>query len=165
MRYRETPRCLVVKSVGEPYAGNLHVRFEEGGRVTPIPYSTALRGESSLPRSHSRDNLEWDMVRGFGGIDCDSDTDSDGAFRWELNSYLWIAISISIAISRCALGILQSALYNLHSSDDVYWRQRAGIVHGASRGECRAVSCKSGPNGIRSGKEYHATDCRSCSRE
>lgn len=29
--------CFAVKTVGEPYTGNLYVRFEEGNGLTPVP--------------------------------------------------------------------------------------------------------------------------------
>ena len=34
--------CFVATRVGEPEAGNLHVRFEEGERRNAAPYSTVL---------------------------------------------------------------------------------------------------------------------------
>ena len=33
---------LVTTRVGEPDAGNLHVRFDEGERLIPAPYSTVF---------------------------------------------------------------------------------------------------------------------------
>jgi hypothetical protein len=29
--------CFTVKTVGEPYTGNLYVRFDEGNGLTPVP--------------------------------------------------------------------------------------------------------------------------------
>ena len=37
----EESACRVVKNIGKPDAGKLHVRFDEGGGwVKPVPYST-----------------------------------------------------------------------------------------------------------------------------
>ena len=32
-----TSACFMVRTVGEPYTGNLYVRFEEGNGLTPVP--------------------------------------------------------------------------------------------------------------------------------
>ena len=32
--------CLGVKNIGKPYAGEPHVRFDEGGQAKPVLYST-----------------------------------------------------------------------------------------------------------------------------
>ena len=41
--------CLVMTRVGEPDAGNLHVRFDEGEQLIAAPYSTVV--VSSRPRA------------------------------------------------------------------------------------------------------------------
>ena len=35
----ETGACLQMKAIGEPYTGNLYVRFDEGGGLNPRLYS------------------------------------------------------------------------------------------------------------------------------
>src|SRR5688572_3942911 len=45
---------LVTTRVGEPDAGNLHVRFDEGEQLTAAPYSTVV-----LARSAKREAQPW----------------------------------------------------------------------------------------------------------
>jgi hypothetical protein len=42
--HTDSLRVLSGKSIGEPYAGNPHVRFDEGRGVNPRAYSTVFRG-------------------------------------------------------------------------------------------------------------------------
>ncbi|NGX43454.1 MAG: hypothetical protein K940chlam7_01751 [Chlamydiae bacterium] len=45
-----TVHALLLKAIGEPYTGNLYVRFDEGGGLKPPPllYRLTDRGERLL---------------------------------------------------------------------------------------------------------------------
>jgi hypothetical protein len=60
-------RCvgLTTTRVGEPDAGNLHVRFDEGERLIPAPYSTLNPVVSVLSVRQARtDPPDTDATRG-----------------------------------------------------------------------------------------------------
>ena len=38
----ETSACLAMKNIGKPCTGKPYARFDEGGLVLPVPYSTQL---------------------------------------------------------------------------------------------------------------------------
>jgi len=42
---------LVTTRVGEPDAGNLHVRFDEGEQLTAAPYSTIVVSSFKPPKA------------------------------------------------------------------------------------------------------------------
>ena len=43
---RNGVHALLPKTIGEPYTGNLYVRFDEGSGVNPHSYSTVLCGKN-----------------------------------------------------------------------------------------------------------------------
>ena len=63
------------KSLGKPYAGKPHVRFDEGvGRASALPlYSTGLMTRCFYPQIHTNDaqihtNIRIDMWKNFEAI-------------------------------------------------------------------------------------------------
>jgi hypothetical protein len=67
------------KTIGEPYTGNLYVRFDEGGGLNPHLYSNVLCGcKKFLPqRTAQREVIEYTL----------SDTPTKEGY---LNSYFYI---------------------------------------------------------------------------